>query len=63
MSAQDGQRRWLGALAWGAGAALFVMAVAVSVNLAFGRTIHWDKVGLVTGAGLASLTLIGRLGR
>ena len=34
-----------------------VLALAVVLNVALGRTIHWDIVAALTGAGFVGLTL------
>ncbi len=56
-------------LAWnraGAGALLsltVVLFLVVVFNVAIGRTIHWDIVALLGGAGFAGLTLAFRCAR
>ncbi len=53
-------------LAWdraGAGALLsltVVLFLVIVFNVAIGRTIHWDIVALLGGAGFAGLTLAFR---
>ncbi len=37
-----------------------VLALAVVFNVAIGRTIHWDIVALLGGAGFVGLTLAFR---
>ena len=56
-------------LAWSraAAAALVALAIilvlAVALNVAIGRRIHWDIVAALAGAGFAGLTLAFRYAR
>ncbi len=37
-----------------------ILALALALNVALGRTIHWDIVAALTGAGFVGLTLAFR---
>ncbi len=37
-----------------------VLSLAIVLNVALGRTIHWDIVAVLTGAGFVGLTLVFR---
>ena len=49
---------WAVSLASAAAIMAVILSIAIPVNLALGRTIHWDIVTVLSLAGLAFLTLI-----
>ena len=49
---------WVVSLALAAAIMAVILAVAITVNLALGRVIHWDIVMVFGLGGLAVLTLI-----
>jgi uncharacterized membrane protein len=55
----ENSRSWIGVLVFSAVAVALVLTVAVVVNLAIGRIIHWDIVSVLGTIGFVFLT-IGR---
>lgn len=54
---------WSRAAAGAALALAVVLTVAIVFNVAIGRTIHWDIVAALGGAGFLGLTLAFRYAR
>jgi hypothetical protein len=55
----ENSRSWIGVSVFSAVAVALVLTVAVVVNLAIGRIIHWDIVSVLGTIGFVFLT-IGR---
>ncbi len=52
-------RPWAASVAWSITAIVLVLTIAVVVNLAIGRVIHWEIVGVSAALGFVFLS-IGR---